>query len=82
MPVTALSMGPPLHRTPTIRRSRCWRCVIGQRTQLCKAPFTTWSALLQPLRRLAVSRGRSWRLPLTVGRLLRFAVRLLLFRTS
>ena len=28
MPVTALSMGPPLHRTPTIRRSRCWRCVI------------------------------------------------------
>ena len=77
MPVTALSMGPPLHRTLTIRPSRCWRCVIEQRTRLCKAPSTTWSELPQLLRLRGVSPGRFLLSPHTVGRLLRLAVLLL-----
>ena len=76
MPATALSMGPPLRRTPTIRPLRSWHCVIENRTQLCKAPSSTWSVLLQLLRRHGVSLGRFLRWPHTVGRLLRFPVRL------
>ncbi len=76
MPVTALSMEPPLHRTLTIRPSRSWRCVIANRTQLCKAPSTTWSELPQLLRRHGVSPGRFLLSPHTVGRLLRFPARL------
>ena len=34
MPVTALSMELPLHRILTIRRSRCWRCVIERRNPI------------------------------------------------
>ena len=71
MPVTALSMGPPLHRTLTIRRSRCWRCVIERRNLLCKAPSTTWSELPQLLRRHGVLRGRFLLSLHTGGRLLR-----------
>src|SRR5271157_2493368 len=76
MLATALSMGPPLHRTRTIRPSRSWRWVIAKRTHLRKVPLTTWSELPQLLRRHGVSRGRFSLWPHTAGRLLRFPPRL------
>src|SRR5208283_1604982 len=56
--------------------------MIGNSTRLCKAAFNIWNELLEPLRRLGVSPGRSSRLLLTTGRLLCFTVLLWLFLTS
>src|ERR1019366_8258538 len=82
MPGTELFMGPPLHRTPTIRPSLSWRCLTANSTQLFNAPLTTWHQLPRLLRHHGVSRGRFLLSPRTAGRLLSYTVLLLHFLIS
>ena len=77
MPVTELSMGPPLHRTPTIRRSRFWRCVIEEQDPVVQSSVRLPGTYCpNPYGAVESRLGNPCACRYTVGRLLRFTVRL------
>src|SRR5215469_6024810 len=74
---TASSMVPPLHRTPTTRRSRFWHSTIDHKIRLYKLRSPTLTVPLRPSLLLGALRGRFLPSPHIIGRLLCYGVRCL-----